>query len=109
MSVFATLDALTTTIAARASVGDDAASYTATLLKKGPAHCAKKLGEEAVETAMAASSGDKAHTVAESADLLFHLLVLWQAMGINPREVMDELARREAQSGLAEKAARSTK
>ncbi|MBV9330186.1 MAG: phosphoribosyl-ATP diphosphatase [Alphaproteobacteria bacterium] len=81
-------------------------SYTARLLRRGIAQCAKKLGEESVETALAAVGKDKRALVAESADLLYHLLVVWAAAGITPKRVYRELARREDQSGLEEKAAR---
>lgn len=105
MSKFDYLDTLLATIASRVG-GDPKLSHTAKLLKKGPPRIAKKLGEEAVEVAIAAVMGKKEETVAESADLLFHLLVLWQSMGIDPTEVMAELAAREAQSGIEEKANR---
>ena len=105
MTAFSQLDTLVSLIAARVG-GDPKLSHTAKLLKRGPARIAKKLGEEAVETAISAAQGNREEVVAESADLLFHLLVLWQAMGIAPSDVMAELARREAQSGIAEKAAR---
>ena len=87
--------------------GDDpGASYTAQLFAGGPPRIAQKLGEEAVETVIAGVSGDQAGTVRESADLLYHLLVLWAQLGIAPDEVWAELNRREGTSGLAEKAAR---
>ena len=105
MSQFDYLDTLVTTIAAREG-GDPKMSHTAKLLKKGPKRIAKKLGEEAVETAIAAVAGSKEETVAESADLVFHLLVLWRALGIQPADVMAELQRRETISGIAEKQAR---
>lgn len=105
MSEFTFLDKLMATIASRVG-GDPKLSHTAKLLKKGPPRIAKKLGEEAVEVAIAAVQGKKEETVAESADLLFHLLVLWQAMDITPAEVMAELERRETQSGIEEKASR---
>lgn len=105
MSGFAYLDQLLQVIASRVG-GDPKLSHTAKLLKKGPSRIAKKLGEEAVETAIAAAQGKRDEVVAESADLLFHLLVLWQAMGVAPAEVMDELKRREAMSGVEEKASR---
>ena len=85
---------------------DGAKSYTADLLAKGPVGVAKKLGEEAVETVLAAATGDKDQTIYESADLLYHLLVLWAAAGIAPDDVWAELARREGVSGIAEKASR---
>ena len=81
-------------------------SYTAKLLSQGVEKCAKKLGEEAVETALAAVLGDKKHLSAESADLLYHLLVLLEAADVKLAEVMAELARRKGVSGIAEKAAR---
>src|SRR5580692_10548692 len=102
------LDDLFATIAARKETGDADSSYTARLLKEGVAKCAKKFGEEAVETALAAVSGDKAHLAAESADALYHLGVLWAAAGIAPEDVYAVLKAREGQSGLAEKAARKT-
>jgi phosphoribosyl-ATP pyrophosphohydrolase len=102
------LDRLFTTIAARKAEGDTTASYTAKLISQGVEKCAKKFGEEAVETALAAVSGDKKHLTAESADALYHLLVLWAAAGIKPEDVYAELEARERQSGLAEKAARKS-
>ena len=85
---------------------DPTQSYTAKLLKEGVAKCAKKVGEEAVEVAVAALAGDKRERVCESADLLYHLCVLWADAGITPTMVAAELERREAQSGLAEKSSR---
>jgi phosphoribosyl-ATP pyrophosphohydrolase len=82
-------------------------SYTAALLAKGKVACAKKLGEEAVEAALAAAAGDNSATIKESADLLYHLLVLWAAVGIEPEDVYAELRARESQSGLQEKLKRS--
>ena len=86
--------------------GDPAASYTAKLLAEGKGRIAKKLGEEATETVIAAAAGTPAEIVRESADLLYHLLVLWAAAEVKPADVWAELARREGTSGLAEKAAR---
>ena len=86
--------------------GDPATSYTAKLLAEGKPKIAKKLGEEATETIIAATAGTPAEVARESADLLYHLLVLWAAAGVQPAEVWAELARREGTSGLAEKAAR---
>ena len=83
-----------------------AQSYTRALLDKGVAHCAKKLGEEAIETAMAAVQDDKGHLIAEAADLLYHLLVLLEARGITLGEVEAVLEQRTAQSGHQEKASR---
>jgi phosphoribosyl-ATP pyrophosphohydrolase len=88
---------------AQASAAD---SYTRALIDKGVAHCAKKMGEEAFETAIAAVQDDKARVIAETSDLLYHLLVLLKARGVTLAEVEAELARRTAQSGHAEKAAR---
>ena len=81
-------------------------SYTAKLLAGSPAKPAKKLGEEAVEAAIAAVEGDHAGLVAEAADVLYHLVVLLKAGGVGLDEVMTELERRTAGSGIAEKAAR---
>ena len=81
-----TLDRLFATIAARKGADADT-SYTAKLLGEGVEKCAKKFGEEAVETALAAVSGDKTHLAAESADALYHLAVLWAAAGITPDDV----------------------
>lgn len=81
-------------------------SYTAKLLSEGPAKAAKKLGEEAVEAAIAAVQGDRQNLTAEAADVLYHLLVVLQGANIPLSDVLAELERRTAQSGLAEKAAR---
>lgn len=94
------------TVVAERSAASPAESYTAKLIAEGPARGAKKLGEEAVEAAIAAATGDRANLVAESADLLYHLLVVLRGAGIGLDEVMAELARRTRQSGLAEKASR---
>lgn len=85
---------------------DAAVSYTRKLLDKGVAHCAKKLGEEAVETILAAIGEDRERVIAESADLVYHLLVVLEARGIALAEVEAALAARTSQSGLAEKASR---
>lgn len=106
MSKFAYLDQLTATIAERAKA-DPSVSHVAKLLKKGPKKSAKKVGEEAVEVAIASAMNDSTEIIYESADLLFHLMVLWQAHGIDPETVMNELKRREGTSGLAEKASRT--
>ena len=108
MSETHALDRLFATIAARKAAGDTGQSYTAKLLADGVEKCAKKFGEEAVETALAAMTGDKARLASESADALYHLLVLWAAAGVEPKDVYAALAARESQSGLAEKAARKT-
>jgi phosphoribosyl-ATP pyrophosphohydrolase len=82
-------------------------SYTRALIDKGVAHCAKKLGEEAIETGLAAVQEDKGRLIAEAADLLYHLLVLLEARGIALSEVEAVLEKRTAQSGHEEKASRS--
>ena len=81
-------------------------SYTRKLLDRGVAQCAKKLGEEAIETALAAVGEDRERLIAEASDLIYHLLVLLTARGIALAEVEEALAARTAQSGLDEKAAR---
>lgn len=101
-----TLDALERTIRERRS-GDPAASYVARLTAKGRAKIAQKVGEEAVETVIAAVSEDKAALVGEAADLLFHLLVLLADADVTLDDVRAELARREGVSGIAEKAGRT--
>lgn len=85
---------------------DPATSYTAKLIREGVFKCAKKVGEEGVEAALAAVSGDKKATIEESADLLYHLSVLWASAGVTPAEVYAELTAREGRSGLDDKAAR---
>jgi phosphoribosyl-ATP pyrophosphohydrolase len=99
------LQRLYTTIASRRTA-DPGSSYTAKLLHQGRSVIAKKMGEEAVETAIAAVANDSDAVVSESADLVYHLLVLWADCGIEPDEVWKKLAEREGTSGLAEKAAR---
>ncbi len=99
---FTRLARLCETIEARRHAAPET-SYVASLLAGGPEKAAKKLGEEAVEAVLAAAAGDRAALVHESADLLFHLLVLWAACGVAPADVMAELARREGVSGLEEK------
>ncbi|MDB5627856.1 MAG: phosphoribosyl-ATP pyrophosphatase [Tardiphaga sp.] len=100
-----TIHDLAATVAARASAGG-ATSYTRKLLDKGAEHCAKKFGEEAVETVIAAVENDRAHLIAESADVLFHLLVLLRSRDVTLADVEAELGRRDGVSGLDEKAAR---
>ncbi|MFC0284493.1 phosphoribosyl-ATP diphosphatase [Camelimonas abortus] len=100
-----TLQDLEQIIAARAEAGPKE-SYTASLLAGGPMKAAKKLGEEAVEAALAAVSGDAVHLTAEAADVVYHLLVVLRGAGVPVSAVMDELQRRTAQSGLQEKASR---
>jgi phosphoribosyl-ATP pyrophosphohydrolase len=99
------LDRLFATIAARKGA-DPAQSYTAKLLAQGVEKCAKKFGEEAIETVIAAIQKDKAELAKESADVLYHLAVLWAASGIAPEDVYAVLKAREAMSGLEEKASR---
>jgi phosphoribosyl-ATP pyrophosphohydrolase len=99
------LDRLFATIAARKG-GDPSLSYTAKLLAQGVEKCAKKFGEEAVEAVIAAAQKDKTELAKESADVLYHLAVLWAASGITPEDVYAVLKSREGQSGLEEKAAR---
>jgi phosphoribosyl-ATP pyrophosphohydrolase len=81
-------------------------SYTRKLLDRGVAHCAKKLGEEAIETALAAVAEDRERLIAEAADLVYHLVVVLQARGVALAEVEAALAARTGQSGLEEKALR---
>ena len=104
MSTF-TIHDLETRVHQRAAAAPEQ-SYTRKLIDKGVAHCAKKLGEEAVETALAAVTDDREHLIAETADLLYHLLVVLEARGIRLAEVEAALAARTAYSGLDEKAAR---
>lgn len=100
-----TLESLQAVIASRRG-GDPTASYVAKLLAAGRPHIARKLGEEAVETIVAALGGDRDALVSEAADLVFHLLVLLEEAGVPLAEVMAELERREGTSGIAEKASR---
>jgi phosphoribosyl-ATP pyrophosphohydrolase len=99
------LENLAAIIAERARDGGDQ-SYTRKLLDEGIEKCAKKLGEEATETVVAALSSDKKAVIGESADLLYHLLVVLEARGVKLDEVYAELERRTGQSGLEEKATR---
>jgi len=85
---------------------DPAVSNTAKLFKKGVRKIAQKLGEEAVETLIEGVEGNREGVVLESADLLYHLLVMWAATGVQPSEVWEALRAREGISGIAEKAAR---
>ncbi|WP_131114077.1 phosphoribosyl-ATP diphosphatase [Lichenihabitans psoromatis] len=100
-----TLDDLVQLIAARATATADA-SYTRTLLDAGVPRIAKKFGEEAIETVIAAMGGNKAEITAEAADVLYHLLVLLHGSGVALQDVVAELGRRTRQSGLDEKASR---
>ncbi|HEY4077700.1 MAG TPA: phosphoribosyl-ATP diphosphatase [Rhizomicrobium sp.] len=99
------LDKLFATIDARKGA-DPSQSYTAKLLAGGVEKCARKFGEEAIETVIAAVQLDKMELAKESADVLYHLMVLWAAAGITPQDVYAVLGAREAQSGLEEKASR---
>jgi phosphoribosyl-ATP pyrophosphohydrolase len=95
------------TVVAERKTADPESSYTARLYAKGLNKIAQKLGEEAVETVVAAVAESNKHLVSESADLLYHLLVLWSAKGIAPGAVWAELDRRFGTSGLAVKEARA--
>jgi phosphoribosyl-ATP pyrophosphohydrolase len=102
----AVLNRLWETIESRRGA-DPAASHSASLLSRGTAKIAQKFGEEAVECVIEAVRGEnRAALVAESADVLYHLLVLWVDAEVRPEEVWAELTRREGTSGIAEKAAR---
>ena len=103
-----TLAELAVIVATRGRSGDPN-SYTAKLVAAGVERTAKKFGEEAVEAALAAVAGDKAALTAEAADVLYHLLVLLEVREVPLGEVMAELQRRTAQTGLEEKASRSGK
>ena len=105
MSAF-TLADLADIVAKRAANADPASSYTARLLADGVDRCARKFGEEAVETVVAALKQDDAALTGEAADVLYHLLVLLKARGISLDAVMRELEARTRQSGLQEKAGR---
>lgn len=100
-----TLERLAATIASRKGADPDS-SWTAKLLARGPEKCAEKFGEEAVEAIIEAVKGDRARLTSEAADVLYHLLVMLAARDVTLAEVLAELARRENQSGIAEKAAR---
>jgi len=99
------LNRLFTVITARRGA-DPASSHSARLLSRGVAKVAQKFGEESVECLIEAVAGNAEALVAESADVLYHLLVMWVAAGVQPDQVWAELARREGVSGIAEKAAR---
>ena len=96
------LQRLTETIASRKGAAADS-SYVAKLFSKGEDAILKKVGEESTEVLLAAKSGDKAHLVYETADLLFHCMVLLEQHGLNINDVLGELARREGVSGITEK------
>ena len=101
-----TIERLVETIRSRRSESGEK-SYTKQLLDGGPERCAKKLGEEAVETVMAAVSGDPQSLKTEAADLVYHLLVLLECRGVAWQEVLAVLDKRSGLSGLDEKAARA--
>jgi phosphoribosyl-ATP pyrophosphohydrolase len=100
-----TLEDLFASIEVRATA-DPEKSWTASLLAQGPEKCAEKFGEEAIEAIIEAVKDDKMRLTTEAADVLFHLLVMLKSRGVALGDVMDELARRQGQSGLSEKAAR---
>ena len=100
-----TLDDLEQIISARAQADPDE-SWTARLLAKGPEKAAEKLGEEAIEAVIEAVRNDPERLTSEAADVLFHLLVMLHARGVKIADVMQELSRRQSQSGLQEKASR---
>ncbi len=99
------LDRLFTTVKGRRRANPET-SYTARLYQRGRPQIAKKLGEEAVEVVVAALAEDRKALVAESGDLLFHLLVLWAEAGVKPDQVWKELERRFGLSGITEKRSR---
>ncbi len=101
----AVLDRLYKVIDSRRNA-DPATSHTARLFQKGTRKIAQKVGEEAVEAVIEAVRGKRDRLVSESADLMYHLLVLWADARINPAEVWQELARREGMSGIEEKESR---
>lgn len=100
-----TLNDLAETIAQRAKADPDS-SWTAKLLAKGPEKCAEKFGEEAVEAIIEAVKDNREGLIAESADVLFHLLVMLQSRGVTLHEVLVELEKRQGTSGIVEKASR---
>ncbi|MEL7344099.1 MAG: phosphoribosyl-ATP diphosphatase [Pseudomonadota bacterium] len=101
------LERLAETIAARKG-GDPETSWTAKLLAQGPAKCAEKLGEEAVEAVIEAVSGTRERLTSEAADVIYHLLVVCAARDVSLGDILAELETREGVSGIAEKNARST-
>ena len=102
-NAFTELNVLWETIEERAKNKKVTESYVALLLDKGIKECSKKLGEDAVETALAATRLDKEETIKESSDLLFHLFVLWKALDISPDNIIQELNKRRNRSGIEEK------
>jgi phosphoribosyl-ATP pyrophosphohydrolase len=103
--LYETLERLASAIEERKQ-GDVDASYVARLFAKGEDAILKKIGEEAIETVLAAKDGDRLHLVRETADLWFHCLVMLAHYGLGPQDVLAELHRREGISGIDEKAAR---
>ena len=99
------LDRLYRVIVSRKN-GDPAASHTARLFARGPAKIAQKFGEESVEAVIEGAHGKRKALVMESADVVYHLLVMWAARGVKPVDIWKELERREGRSGIAEKASR---
>ena len=99
------LDILLGDVAAKSS-GDPTISYTAKLLSAGPSYCAKKLGEEGVELALAVASGDRDEVAHEAADLLYHLAVAIKSAGVSGEDIAVVLQKRRSLSGLEEKASR---
>jgi len=87
---------------------DPKASYVASLFDKGTSKVAEKVGEEAVETIIEAIKGDKEKLTAESADLLFHLMILWSDQGLTPDDIFEVLKSRQGTSGIEEKASRTS-
>ena len=102
------MDRLWTTVIGRRNA-DPTISHSARLLSRGTAKVAQKFGEEAVECLIEAVAKNPSAVVSESADVLYHLIVLWVAAGVEPGEVWAELHRREGMSGIAEKAGRALK
>lgn len=102
------LDRLYDTVFARKNTPADG-SYTASLYAKGAKKIAQKVGEEGVELALAGALSDRAEIVTESADLIYHMLVMWANVDVKPEEIYAELAKREGLSGLEEKASRTKK
>ena len=100
-----TLNDLFETIQSRKTAGPSS-SWTAQLLSKGPEKCAEKFGEEAIEAIIEAVKGDKAGLTSEAADVIYHLMVMLASLDVSLDDVVDELAKRQAKSGIAEKASR---
>ena len=100
------LTRLEATILARKAEGDASASHTAALLAKGPAKCAEKFGEEAIEAIIEAAQGNREALTTECADVIYHLLVMLAAQDVPLADVLSELNRREGTSGIEEKAGR---